>query len=186
MNKKAQSSRKPVGRPRQSSKKTAEQPQVLDQKLEDQSQLAQSSASDLNQNWDQPPVNYNQYPSYQAYPQYGYNPAPYAVDQRPFNGLAIAGFCCIMVSVVLFFVLFLTTALWVLGIILALMGLSEVKKYNQRGRELALTAVIVACISAVIYSMIVFLFFIYKDEIRDTQTEIVEIWENKTEEADFD
>ncbi|MYB40123.1 hypothetical protein F4X86_02525 [Candidatus Saccharibacteria bacterium] len=66
------------------------------------------------------------------------------------NGVAVAGFVLVMVSVVLVWIPVITTILWLVGIVLSIVGLSNANKGAQK-KGLALSGVIVAAIAGILY-----------------------------------
>lgn len=78
---------------------------------------------------------------------------------EPGNGLAVAGFVCSLVSLVLFWVPGFNFILLVLGIVFSAIGLSRANKRNAPHRSLAIAGLVIALVSgALLVSFIVFFF----------------------------
>ena len=70
----------------------------------------------------------------------------------------MAGFVLVMASVVLFWFPLITNILWLVGIVLSIVGLVNANKGAQK-KGLALSGVVVAAISAILYlGLAIFIF----------------------------
>ena len=94
-----------------------------------------------------PPVNQ---PPQMDQPLAGYQNNMNIGQEGSSNGVAVAGFVLVMVSVVLSWIPVITTILWLVGIVLSIAGLSNANKGAQK-KGLALSGVIVAVISGILY-----------------------------------
>ena len=76
------------------------------------------------------------------------------------NGLAIAGFVCALVSVVLFWAPGINFALWVCGIVFSAIGLSRANKRQAPHRGLAIAGLAIAIVPGTLLVFVIFLVII--------------------------
>ncbi len=76
------------------------------------------------------------------------------------NGLAIAGFVCALVSVVLFWAPGINFVLWALGIVFSAIGLSRANKRQAPHRGLAIAGLLIALVAGTLLVIVIFLVII--------------------------
>jgi len=105
-------------------------------------------------------------------------PANVPQSQNQGSGLGIAGFILVLVSILLFWLPFITSLLWLAGLILSLIAHSQAKSSN-RNNNLAKAGWIIAIVSGTLYViLLIFGLFILEEEqyniFEQQQDEILE------------
>ncbi len=72
------------------------------------------------------------------------------------NGLAVAGFVCSLVALVMFWVPGLNFILWVLGIVFSAIGLSAARRHAAPHRGLAIAGLVIALVPGTLLLLVVF------------------------------
>lgn len=85
------------------------------------------------------------------------HPQPAMMSKPQGNGLAVAGFVCALLSVVLFWLVVVNFILWVLGLVFSAVGLSRSKKLGLPHKGLAIAGLVIALVPGVILVFIVFI-----------------------------
>lgn len=75
----------------------------------------------------------------------------------PGNGLAVAGFVCALVSLVMFWVPGFNFIVWVLGIVFSGIGLSRANKQDAPHRGLAIAGLVIALVPGTLLVFVIFL-----------------------------
>ena len=104
------------------------------------------------------------YPSYPGYPGYsghsGY-PDPYdpyrGTSAPGTNGLAIGSLVASIGGFPLLFACYAGVAAWIVGIMLGIVALNQIKQANQEGRALAIAGIAVGAVGLVIAALVVIL-----------------------------
>lgn len=73
------------------------------------------------------------------------------------NGMAVTGFICALVSIVLFWVPFLNFIVWVLGIVFSAIGLNKANKQQLPYRGLSIAGLVIALVPGTLLIFVVFL-----------------------------
>ncbi len=84
-------------------------------------------------------------------------PMPYGGPPPQGNGLAIAGFVCSLVSIVIFWLPGVNFITWVLGIVFSSVGLNRSNKQNLPHRGLAIAGLVIALVPGTLLIFVVFL-----------------------------
>lgn len=84
-------------------------------------------------------------------------PQPYGAPPVQGNGLAVAGFVCSLVSIVMFWLPGVNFITWVLGIVFSAVGLNRANKQHLPHRGLAISGLVIALVPGTLLIFIVFL-----------------------------
>ena len=83
-------------------------------------------------------------------------PQPYGNPSAQGNGLAVAGFVCSLLAVVLFWFPGVNFVLWVLGLVFSSVGLNRSNKLNLPHRGLAIAGLVIALVPGALLVFVVF------------------------------
>lgn len=84
-------------------------------------------------------------------------PQPYGGPTAGGNGLAIAGFVCSLVAIVMFWFPGVNFITWVLAIVFSSIGLNRSNKLNLPHRGLAISGLVIALVPGTLLVFVVFL-----------------------------
>lgn len=85
-------------------------------------------------------------------------PQPHLGTPPQGNGMAVTGFICSLVSIVLFWVPFLNFIVWILGIVFSAVGLNKANKHQLPYRGLAIAGLVIALVPGTLLIFVVVLF----------------------------
>jgi len=78
-----------------------------------------------------------------------------AADELGFSGMAIAGFLCSAIGVLLWFTIVAPIVLGILGLVFSLIGLGETGKGKKKGKGFAIAGIIIPFLPIVLFILII-------------------------------